>query len=268
MTTANAAPGLTSGILATGMKFKVTEDSVDGTFGPGSTGFIAYVVGKDRDFPNVFYMKAVIIRRGKTGMPRIDINELSCPVFDFGAKNALFHKIMPDEKRKYYLHIEPEPFEENLMEMDALDFIGWAAAYAQFLNKLSTRAKHFNPWPQQGDNVLNELYSIRDYWQEGADACYDRFANTDARANIVATIRMMESSLVKCALSYIHRVSEVETMAAQSLLEKWSSDFKLTTKKALRDNYQAYQKKMKSVELLKKKPGKKVSGLTGFSFGT
>ena len=64
---------LKSGVMISGAKFTVSDDSTDGTFGPGTTGFMAFVKGKDKDYSNVFFKRAVITRRGKTGKPRINV---------------------------------------------------------------------------------------------------------------------------------------------------------------------------------------------------
>jgi hypothetical protein len=234
---------LKSSIMNSGAKFTVADDSTDGTYGPGTTGFMAFVKGKDRDFKNVFYLRGVITKRGKSGKDRIDIVEISCPVFDFGAGNKLFRKVMPDEKRKYYVHIEPVPFGENLLKMPDLDFMGWAAAQTQFMHKLSGRAQHFSPWPSNPNNVLNRLFHITDYWAESQKNCREAFASPGARQDIISRLRIMESSLVRCALSYLSKVGEIEYFAAKSLFDGWSSDFKLTTKTELRNTVKVFEKK-------------------------
>jgi hypothetical protein len=210
---------LRSSILTTGAKFEVTEDSTDGTYGAGTTGFICYVKGKDRDFTDVWFMRAIITRRGKGGKTRFDEIELSCPVFDLSKENEHFVKIMPDEKRKYYVHITPAPTIANLMEYDDVDFIGWAVAYSSFLNKLSGRARHFNPWPQESDHILNKLLNISDYWAEDSEYCLYNFAATEAREDIIGLIRKMESGLVRCALVYMHRVADIEVSALNFLVK-------------------------------------------------
>lgn len=216
--------GLQSSILTTGAKFEITEDSVDGTYGAGTTGFICYVKGKDRDFADVWFMRAIITRRGKGGKTRFDEIELSCPVFDLSKENEHFIKIMPDEKRKYYIHITPAPTTSDLMKYDDIDFIGWAVAYSSFLNKLSGRARHFSPWPQESDHILNRLLNISDYWAEDSEYCLINFARAEARATIIESVRRMESGLVRCALVYMHRVADIEVSALNFLIKTLPDD--------------------------------------------
>ena len=248
---------LKSGVMITGAKFEVSADSTDGTYGPGTTGFMAFVKGKDKDFSNVFFKRVVITRRGKSGKSRVNIVDLSCPVFDFGAGNKLARKIMPEEKRKYYIHVEPVALQGTLLEIDSLDFIAWAASQVQFLNKLSGNASHFTPWPSASKHVLNKLFHITDYWDEDPKYCVAEFASEPSRINIINQVRLMESSLVRCSLSYLSRVAEVEYLAAKGLLEHWSSDFKLTTKTSLRETTKSFERKWTALNsLASKKPAK------------
>lgn len=246
---------LNSSILATGSKFIVSEDSTDGTFGPGTTGYMAYVKGVDRDFPNVFYLRCLITRRGKGGKTRMEPGELSAPIFDFGANNEAFVSFMPDEKRKYYVHVEPQPMASSLLDMDYVDYLGWAAAYTQFMHKLSSRAKHFSPWPEEDGNVLNKLMSISDYWSEDPEDCRAMFCDVETREATIRNIRRFESALVKCALSYLLRVSQLEVFALKRLLSLRKNDHVFTDKKALESALGMFESKMEALGKLSKKEG-------------
>ena len=43
-------------IFTTGRKFVVTDETVDGVFGPGTTGMMSYIKGVDTTCPNVLYL--------------------------------------------------------------------------------------------------------------------------------------------------------------------------------------------------------------------
>lgn len=206
---------LTSQIFATGTKFVVTDETTDGTFGPGTTGFISYVKGRDQDYGNVFYYRAAIIKRGKTGKERLDLADISTPVFELD-KDAI-GKIMPDEKRRYYVHLEPVVMAQDVMEMSPMDFLGYSLAYSRWIRKLTTRSKHVNAWPNDPNDILNTYVRMEDYYEEDPDYALDQFCNIDHRTSFMRKIRIMESTLVKCSLSYMHIVAGIETWALKEL---------------------------------------------------
>jgi hypothetical protein len=204
---------LTSQIFNTGTKFVVMEETKDSTFGPGTTGFISFVKGYDQDFSNVVYLNTVVIRRGKSGKKRIDNSELSTPIFDFKDENLA--KVMPEEKRRYYVHIEPVlPYEDTVQNMSDIDFLGWAHAQTRYVYKLSTRAKHISVWPEDSGNFLNKILNLGDHFSEDMD---DAFTNNASREQFTRSIRTLESTLVKSALLYMCKVSELEKRAINDL---------------------------------------------------
>lgn len=249
-----------SSMLPTGTRFEVTDNSVDGTYGPGTSAAVSYVRGKDRDFSNVFFMRAIVTKRGKGGKNRLEEAEFSCPIFDFGADNEKFVAKMPDEKRKYYVHITQAASPPNLLDLSDLDFISWAMAYATFIQKLSSRAQHYSPWPQESQDILNRLLNAGEYWSEDESYCHENFAAEEARIAIIDRIRLMENGLVTCVLSYMRKVSDIEIEAVKQLASTFSpNDLKLP-KDAISNAYTAYAKKEKVLASLvggKRKAGTK-----------
>ena len=207
---------LTSQIFNTGTKFVVTDDTKDSTYGPGTVGFVSYVKGHDQDYTNVVYLNTVIIKRGKTGKKRIDSNELSTPIFDFKDDNLV--KVMPEEKRRYYVHIEPVlPYEDAVQNMSDIDFLGWAHAQVRYVQKLSTKAKHVSVWPSDSGHILNQILSINENYSEDMD---DSLTNIAFREKFARNIRILESTLVKSALLYMCKVSELEKRAITNLCQE------------------------------------------------
>lgn len=138
---------LINSILRPGTKFVVTPDSVDNCYGPGTTGFISFVKGRDNKFPNVVYYEVVIVRRGKTGKQRIEIGEISTPVFNIDQfPDAKVE--MPEEKRKFYVNIEKSD-DACVTEMMPINFLGWVASQCQYLTKLNSRVKQPEVWPKK-----------------------------------------------------------------------------------------------------------------------
>jgi hypothetical protein len=238
---------MTSQIFATGTKFVVTEETTDGTFGPGTTGFISYVKGRDQDFGNVFYYRAVVIKRGKTGKERLDIADISTPVFELD--KDVIGKIMPDEKRRYYVHLKPKSMPRNVLDMPPMDFLGYSLAYSRWIRKLTTRSKHVNAWPNNTDDILNTYVRMDDYFEEDSEYALDRFCREDRRVEFVRKIRIMESTLVKCSLSYMHIVAGIETWALNELAKP---AIELKDKDAWKNAMKSYSNKVSSLEALTK----------------
>lgn len=198
-----------------GTKFIVTDNSEDGTYGPGTMGFISHVKGYDQDFPNVAYLIATIIRRGKTGKARIDQAELSTPIFDI--EHEVLKENMPDEKRRFYVHIEGSKLIHHVNDMEDIDFVGYAFAVALFLFKLGSRAKHFKPWPQSNNSPLNVALHAAEMWSESEAHTLQVMNSGNFREIFMQRARLMESTLVKPSLTYMARVAALEEEAAKQL---------------------------------------------------
>lgn len=241
---------INSQIFATGTKFVVTDKTTDGSFGPGTTGFISYVKGRDQDYQTVIYYHIVTIKRGKGGKERLDINEISTPVFEIDYEDMA--KILPDNKRRYYVHIKPIINPPSIMDMTNIDFIAYAFAYARWIKKLNSRAKHVNAWPNDSGHILNEFVRMDEFYSE--DPSFTRIeygGEAQRRVEFINQIRIMESTLVRCALSYIQRIAQIEQHAAKHALSCIGS------KKALKATYAFYVNKANSLETLVGQHGKK-----------
>lgn len=200
-----------------GSKFIVTGESEDSTYGPGTTGFISFVKGFDQDFPNVAYLVVSIVRRGKGGKLRVERAEISTPIFEFDSE--ILKENMPDEKRRFYVHIEGQQNLANVNDMSSVDFIGWAFAISMFVNKLSQCSKHFKPWPNSSNHVLNKALNASDIWSESEEYAIESLSNLDFRNSFVREARIMESTLVKSSLGYMSKVAGLEEAAAIHLLK-------------------------------------------------
>lgn len=207
---------LKSQIFRVGTKFIVTENTKDSLFGPGTMGYISFVKGRDQDFSNVVYLKTVMIRRGKTGKERLDSSEISTPIFELDG----IGNIMPDEARRYYVHISPLPTDYmDVTEMQDIEFLGWMYANTLYINKLNTKAKYNSLWPGEYDNVLNKILRINEGYLENPESIKAEYNDAHYRAEIIDQIRSMESSLVRCAVAYLYRVANMEFNAAYDLQE-------------------------------------------------
>jgi hypothetical protein len=207
--------------FSTGTKFIVTEKTKDNTFGPGTTGFISYIKGVDQDFRNVIHYRFVAIKRGKTGKERLEICDMSTPVFDIESEKM--SEMMPDEKRKYFVHVEPLVKPLHVNEMTSIDFLGWALAYTKFVRKLSSRAKEFNPWPGGGD-LLDTFLHIENEYADDPESVRETYTTIPIKKQIISKLRIMESTLMKCSLSYMQKVAEIESTAANTIHKLGAKD--------------------------------------------
>jgi hypothetical protein len=131
---------------------------------------------------------------------------------------------MPDDKRKYYVHIESIPVSNDLLDISDMDFIGWIFAYSRFVHKLSTKVNQVEVWPKNSNDIMNSVINLNEYYDDDSSShFFDTFASQEARKSIVLNIRKKESILVKCDLSYAHKIADLELQALNYLL---SSDIK------------------------------------------
>jgi hypothetical protein len=237
---------LKSQIFQTGTKFIVSPESEDSVLGAGSVGFMSYVKGRDQDYGNVVYLSFVNTQRGKSGKPRLEAQDLSTPVFILDDKGR--NSILPDTKRKFFVvGIEPEEFKFNtVMGMTDMDFLGWAFSWVRFLRKLNTRSRRISAWPEE-DVLLDGFVRLDQHFSENPDFTRQNFTSPEVRRAFVERIRIIESTLMKCSLSYASRVAEIEEHATKTIK---SSKLEIASKKVITDTLQFYGNKRKGLSTL------------------
>lgn len=239
---------LSSNILSTGNKFVVTEKTVDGTFRPGTIGVISYIKGIDTGCSNVVYLTAVVLKRGKTGKPRIDLEQVSTPIFSFETMDS--SGIMPDKKRKRYIFTEPAPQTyRTIYEMEGLEFLGWSLAWVLYLRKLSKCTKPFCIWPRKNGDLMNKMLNISSFWYENAEYTVEDFCSPLQREKFINRMRTLESTLVNCSLSYMIKVTESEVNAADYLIH-YNNKEKVYNEEVLYNTYNFFKEKHKNLKAL------------------
>ena len=208
---------LRSNILDVGSKFVVTDSTTDSVYGPGTTGFICFVEGRDIDFRNIVYFRAVITRRGKGGKDRIEYGNISTPIFDINHDNM--KKIMPGDDRRFFVHIEPATVPTNIRDLDQLDYSAWVVANCCFLKRLDTRSKHVRVWPQSKKSTLNSIESCRGDLSE----IISRVDSTN-RVSMIEDLRKMLASLTKCNVSYLSKIAAMDVAALRAVSKVSSGD--------------------------------------------
>lgn len=220
---------MNSMIFNTGARFVTTNKTTDTVLTPGSVCFMSFVRGSDMDFKNVFHSTCINIKRGKGGKERIDTVNISSPIFNIDDEKSV--SLMPDNKRKSYVHIEATPQFPNVDNMAGVEYIGWALSYALFLYKLNSKGKT-SIWPEQNDDILNRILNVADNFNHHPDETKERLVTPTNIKKFVTKARTMESTFASLAMDYMVKVSGIEKAAASFLASKelCDSEFVKNTK--------------------------------------
>lgn len=204
-------------LFSSGTKFITTDKIKDGTYPPGSTGFISYVAQGDENYQDIAKISAIITRRGKTGKDRLERASIYVPVFFFDHPN--FMKLLP-EGRKAHLHIEPDTtFDKiNLIACPTIDFIGWASAITGRLRYMAENCQH-SLWPEGPENPLNIIRRAMEHFEgDAAEEFVQRFNNIEMRKRTIQELRMKVSGMARVELEFSLRELDVLDNSARFLL--------------------------------------------------
>jgi len=172
---------------------------------------------------------------------------LSIPVFETGGDMS---KIMPDEKRRNFVHIDPIKENESIIDFTSIDFLAWALSYSRYVKKLNSLGNVIDAWPRSSKNILNIFSEINllyaDYPKEAKDS-----ASNANRISFVRQIRLLEATLVKCSLSYLEKMAYVELKAIKSLISNSVGDSAIN--KATKFEIEEKRKSLKLLIEMKRK---------------
>jgi hypothetical protein len=197
--------------------FIVSDKIKDGSYPPGSLGFLSFVRGVDESYQDLAKVCAVIIQVGKTGKARIQNATLSIPVFY--VEHEGFDKLLPNNgERKGFVHIDRNiPMTVDVMALDPLYFLGYAVAMAKRIKHMSDQCRH-KKWPEAKSNPINILKRMPDYFNEDPDTMLDKYTNEDFRINFVEEARRMTSRMVRVHIELDMTRIDTEVNAAEFLL--------------------------------------------------
>lgn len=203
-------------------RFVVSGDSTDTTFGPGSVGFISHIRGGDTDFPNLIYVAASVIRRGKTGKERLEVAELCIPLFD--SNDDTLKKFWPgeNEKRKSLIRIEPPHSDTtvNISSMSDIEFLGWSNSVALFLEKLLSSSAKIKSILPEDQNELSRLVGLPERFGYDPNEARAEYCSTKSRLGIVKTLRHIEPTFSRCVAIYRKKVASMQLDIANFLINK------------------------------------------------
>lgn len=239
-------------ICEPGTHFTLTSEIKDGTFVPGSVGFMAMVLGPECTCPNVLFYKTVITRRGKGGKDRLEQAMLLSPIFKLPGVPHEF-LIPENEGRKYFVDIAVTPDPTNLsceikdgskvvFEQDGIgmnDYVGCIRAKTLFLRELDKTtkvAKHAlaekigtsgviqSIWPNK-PAVLNTFDRNAEFWYCGGsfNDVRDEFCTSLGKKRLFEDIHRTEAMLMIPAMEYNKKVEEVALNALSYIMEKLNS---------------------------------------------
>ena len=254
---------LTNHLYPTGTKFIVTPEVKGNSFTPATIGFIAYMTETDRDYQNVANVKVVLTRRGKGGQKRINIHDISIPVFT--SEEMLKHENYLPIDRRSYSHIEAMPFDEHdLFGIIPLDFLGWACSYAAYLRHLAfnisyPRGISNKLWPRE-NNVLEEVFSLSHRFEENPEQFLRHYEEKDFRIAFISKAREVESILIKCSIS--HKSAVISAILNSAHFLKYTNEeyYKVEDEKLVKNTINFYEKQYKEVKSLIIKPKKSKRG--------
>ena len=130
-------------------KFTITDQMITTKMLPGTEGFIAFVTSQGSYISTAH---TIITKKGKKGKPRIEKTEISVPI--------IWDPTVPTQDFfGYCSHMDLESSKTNVMDMDDLDFLGWASAYRYLLGHLSQNSTiNYTIWTKSDDSAVRELY--------------------------------------------------------------------------------------------------------------
>lgn len=217
---------LVDNIFNTGTKFVVSDRCINTTYGPGTTGFVSYIEGRNLKYGNIVHFFASIIRRGRTGKERIEIGTFYAPVFEL--KDEEFVELFPPNeelntnKTKNYIHIEKVDDQiHEITEMENMNFCGWALAHATFAYKLHVQANPIKSWPNDKNNPLNIIYSLfaKPVPSETVEKAKELCSSIDFRKDFVSSVQLIKSALRNRYLRYKLKTLDIEMAAVSRIVD-------------------------------------------------
>jgi hypothetical protein len=256
---------LENNLFKPGTKFTVTADVKENTYGPGTLGVMSYVRSGDNDYEDVANITAVIIRRGKGGIPRISSGNISIPVFT--DPRMLDKDNYLPIGRRHYVHAERTPYDhEDLLLIEPLDFLGWAAAYLKYLQYLTSniaKPKKQNILPADNGNVLTIVNRLQEYFEDNKDAALENYTTDAFRRDFITSARKLESSFIKCVLVYKRKVANIALNSARFMNYTNEEYYEVTDSEEAKNTIKFHEEKINIIDgmsLGKKKKKKNMKG--------
>lgn len=244
---------LETSICDPGTYFTIGDTIKDGTFVPGSAGFMSMTMGPERTCPNVMFYKTVVIRRGKRGKDRFEQVMLLAPIFKLPGVPTDF--LIPDnEGRKYFVDMsirqDPVTLAHTFNDSDgSLEFfekefglngyVGCLKSKTTFLKELDGVTKTaVHPLASKIGNagvmqsVWPNKHSVLSMFDKNIDSMFsnqnmahirDEYCMSPNRTRLFADIHKVEAMLMIPRMEYHRKVETVAEAALKYIMEKLES---------------------------------------------
>jgi len=211
---------LKNNIIPPATKFQVLEGDIrDGTFLPETLGFISYWKPSGNG-SNIAAYQTVVLRRGKSGRPRLDWNTILTPYYH--EQNSITRLMGID--CQYNVIMEPISIEQNILKMTDADFLGWIVSKNLYLHNLATNGYSKNPsnspWPQSKTHILNRLRNLIRAFGNDPDHVREEFRHASKRVECITALREMESILLHSSTIYNMEIIKRRKSALMNLEKK------------------------------------------------
>lgn len=203
---------ITSCLYKPGTRIVVTPKSKNGSFPPGTTGFMSRIKTMANN-PSVVASFA-IIRKGKTGKDRLDINDMTFPLTE--VEEPFFLNTVFGENRKGGPVSIKSSNSKNVdsNKLSTLEFLAWSISCVTYLKHISKSAK-YTFWPEANDHPLSQIMRAKNKYYDEPDFYLEKVESAKYRSTIVNAIREMESQLVQAGKMYMATVSTLKQQSIQ-----------------------------------------------------
>lgn len=236
-----------------GTYFTISDAIKDGTFIPGSAGFMSMILGPECTCPNVMFYKTIIIRKGKRGKDRFEQAMLLAPIFKLPGVSHDF-LIPENDGRKYLVDMqirrEPLSLESefnvnngalNFVEEDLgiNGFVGCLKAKTLFLKELDNITKAATHplaekignsgvmqrvWPEKNNPLYNFDRRIDSMYSENnLPQVRDEFCVSPNKGYLIKEISRIEAMLMLPRVEHLNKVEQVAEEALKYIMKKLKS---------------------------------------------
>lgn len=172
-------------------KFTITDKFESTKVLPGTEGYISFVTAQNSYISSAH---VIITKKGKKGKPRIEKYDIYIPI--------VYDSTVP--VRDFFSgcsHMDFEDTRGNVLDMDDLDFLGWASAYRYLLGYLAKQSTiNYGIWSKSDNCPIRNLYR---HFGDGTNQKLELVRSKDFRLEFIKEISAV-SSIMNENLSDYH----------------------------------------------------------------
>ena len=182
-------------LIRPGTLFTVTDYLKDKVYFPESIGVLSSIHPRDNI---VWSLSALIIRRGKKGISRLERLEIGFPLIKSYNEKVIEYY----ESYNNIIHIEPIKNKNDVInDFTEMEFMAWSNAYVWYLDGLS-RAIMGKKWLGLSRTDMSKAFNSNlNYKTSNTEPYY----TAEEKVDLVTSIRVEETKLVRNA--YYHQLN-------------------------------------------------------------